>query len=115
MTTHRTVADRLREAAQKIPRMYWGRTNTTIHIPKTEDWAGNDLSIRGLYRPVGKAYARHIAAASPANVLSLIEERDELLSALQGLYEVATIEDEKDYAAVTKAAAVIAKATGERQ
>ncbi len=83
MTTHRTVADQLREAAQQVPRMFWGRSNTTVHIPETEDWAGKDLSITGLARVVGKAYARHIAAASPANVLSLLEERDELLAAAQ--------------------------------
>lgn len=113
MTT-RTVSDQLREAAQVLPRMRWFRSGATVEIPETEDWAGTSLSITGLHRPVGRAYARHIAAASPANVMSLLEERDELLAALQGLYEVATIEDEKDYAAVTNAAAVIAKATGEQ-
>lgn len=40
------------------------------------------------------------------------EQRDELLDALEGLYEVAIIDNDKDYARVTNAAAVIAKARG---
>ncbi|MBN3270152.1 hypothetical protein CUR95_24130 [Bordetella bronchiseptica] len=78
----------MREAAAAVPRMFWGRSNTTVHIPETEDWAGKDLSITGLARVVGKAYARHIAAASPANVLHLLEERDELLALVQDLLKV---------------------------
>ncbi|CAO3886384.1 hypothetical protein [Achromobacter mucicolens] len=116
MTTHRTVADQLREAAQKVPRMFWGRSNTTVHIPETEDWAGKDLSITGLARVVGKAYARHIAAASPANVLSLLEERDELLAALEQMLD-AFVDDPLTHqctsgTAVDAARAAIAKARG---
>ncbi|KDC22989.1 hypothetical protein AZ20_4225 [Bordetella bronchiseptica E014] len=42
----------------------------------------------------------------------LEETNAELLAALECLYEVATIDNDKDYAAVTNAAAVIAKARG---
>ncbi|OAD17155.1 hypothetical protein [Achromobacter insolitus] len=43
----------------------------------------------------------------------LIAAAPELLAALEGLYEVAIIDNDKDYARVTNAAAVIAKARGE--
>jgi len=116
MTTHRTVADQLREAAQQVPRMFWGRSNTTVHIPETEDWAGKDLCITGLSRPVGKAYARHIAAASPANVLSLLDQRDDLMTALEALLDmdVAYQRGPRVQEAVAVARVAIAKAKGEQ-
>ena len=42
----------------------------------------------------------------------LIAAAPELLAALIALYAVASVEKDKDYAAVTNAAAVISKATG---
>ncbi|MCV6799341.1 ead/Ea22-like family protein [Achromobacter ruhlandii] len=111
MTT-KAVAQILREAACAVPRVRWSRTAASVYIPETDDCAGTVISITGLHRPVARAYARHIAAASPSNVLALLEQRDELLDALEGLYEVAAIDDDKDYARVTNAAAVIAKARG---
>ncbi|WP_025517566.1 hypothetical protein [Bordetella trematum] len=123
--TARTVSDQLREAAQVLPRMRWFRSGATVEIPGTEDWAGTSLSITGLHRPVGRAYARHIAAASPANVMILLEQRDELLDACMAMIE--WDDREQDHAvdfnarmdlcraAFNKARAAIAKATGEQQ
>lgn len=102
----------MRDAAAAVPREPWTRYAATVSIPETDEWAGKSFSITGLSRPVARAYARHIAAASPANVMALLEQRDELLATLEGLYEVATIDNDKDYARVTNAAAVIAKARG---
>lgn len=119
MTT-KPVADVMREAAAAVPSMRWTRSGATVGIPDTEDWAGTPLSITGLHRPIGRAYARHIAAASPANVLDMLEQRDELLAALDAI-ETAAIADEwclhtsPTWQAIKAARPAIAKAKGEQQ
>lgn len=95
MTTKPSL-EAMREAAAAVPRELWTRYAATVSIPETDDWAGKSLSITGLDRPVARAYARHIAAANPANVLALLEQRDELLDACIAMIE--WDDREKDHA-----------------
>lgn len=116
MTTQ-PVALVLREAASAVPRARWSRSGATVEIPETEDWAGKALSISGLHRPVARAYARHIAAACPANVLDLLDQRDDLLA--QAEKHLAWLSQLTDWAGVGDPdvdglIAAIAKAKGAR-
>ncbi len=123
MTT-KPVAQVLREAARAVPRVRWASCGATVEIPDTGDWAGKALSITGLHRPVARAYARHIAAANPANVMDLLAQRDELLTKLEAWQAVCDrIVDQYDgvvagvdFAALGRAnRAAISKAKGERE
>lgn len=63
------------------------------------------------YSKLFKTYVAEHLDVQKANA-QLIAAAPELLSALIALYAVASVEKDKDYAAVTNAAAVIYKATG---
>jgi hypothetical protein len=57
-------------------------------------------------------YGSHGDAVRQLRVLrEQLEQRDELLEALQSLYAVAQVDHDAEYEAVTNAAAVIAKVT----
>lgn len=77
-------------------------------------WQQADSDFTSQHRKADQTQAKfdHLRASTLADLSEAMNQRDELLAALEGLYEVATIDNDKDYARVTNAAAVIAKARG---
>lgn len=71
MTTNIDL-DALQALAEKAGASKWTASGPTVHIPETDELAGHNLSIRGLSKTCGRIYARHIAAANPQTILSLI-------------------------------------------
>jgi len=75
----------LRAAAEKLPRVKWTKTRSTVCIPETEDAAGKDLPINGLDKQYARHLATYIAAANPETIRSLLAERDAIASEVETL------------------------------
>jgi hypothetical protein len=74
-----------------------------------------DLDATILGPVVELRYETHGEAVRQLRILrERLAQRDELLNALIALHTVAWVEVDKEYAAVTNAAAVIERVTGER-
>lgn len=71
-----TDVKKLRELAEKLPRVQWTRTRSNVCIPETEDAAGKYLPITGLDKQYARRLAAFIAAANPATILALLDELD---------------------------------------
>lgn len=74
---------KIRNALFAVPNSQWTASGATVTIPETDDWPGQQISIKGVHKQVSRRLARYLATVNPAAINALVSDHDRMKATLE--------------------------------